>query len=1048
MDRQIGILHLSDIHMCDKSLPKIKHLLDKLCEDIDNIVSRKDGRLAIDMICITGDLINSGDNSDKELEYALDIFIEPLMNRLGLRPESIFIVAGNHEVKRNGISDYVESGLLATLGEEDAVDRFLCRIEPEPIKRISYFDNDFGSMFGPKSIWENPLARAYELEIDGLKIGVSCINSAWRSTGCGESEKGKLIVGRKQINDSVEAIKTSDIKICMLHHPFDWFTNSDKIAVEKCISKYDVVLTGHIHESDTKVFTTYNGQTLFNTCGKFDNTSDVYNGYSILGINPFNKECEVILRQYFGDPRDCYDAALGVAPEGLFYTILGKKDDNLALAYNIVHAIEAKFLDYANSYFVSNVAAGRTLQTFNDSFVIPELSRYSEYEKETQLERDDTEQEEITLDLICNGTNNVMLLGKKEIGKTTILHYMVKYCMVNFNEIKRVPIVINIQYTDFAGKDVVVRAAHRFVQEFCDNSVSYSVDEIESLLSSGLCTVMFDDFEMVGPKELRKINDFIKEYPRNRFFFSEKEEVSSRGLREVRIEPDCDYDIVHICSLTKKQIRTIAEKNALVGISDTEDTASLVDKIMICFKKTTLPKTPFVLSLIMSICDSAEFSTINEAVVMEQFMECLLEKSSPSEVNASSFDFRVKEDFLIELVTYMNSINRFYLSHKEFESLVLSYHNDKGFSVGDTKFDKFFFENGILIRTELMITFRYSCMIEYYLARKMSQSSEFLSYILEDNNFLNYPDALMYYMGLNRRDLNVIKALRKKLEDGFDEFESLFSLLDEINVGINISLPEEGFSKEIESTKLSTEESDIFQDVRDNSEDVLPETIDKKTEFGEMDSFVQTLMIYGSCLKNLELIKKDEKELIYAEYMKGLSMFLAMYISRAEQRFSDELTKMVELPEKYTEEDAKRIKEFFHDIINLALPLAVQNIALENVGTTKLKAIIEAFAKSNSEGKFSRFFSVFMFSDLRLPGLKAVINQYVLDIDNKSMLKIVFFKLLYYYRFRYFSPVLDNFLENTLADINIKLNNGNKRIKGFVMEQIKNDRRLSDATQV
>lgn len=67
-----------------------------------------------------------------------------------------------------------------------------------------------------------------------------------------------------------------------------------------------------------------------------------------------------------------------------------------------------------------------------------------------------------------------------------------------------------------------------------------------------------------------------------------------------------------------------------------------------------------------------------------------------------------------------------------------------------------------------------------------------------------------------------------------------------------------------------------------------------------------------------------------------------------------------------------------------------------------------------------------MFSDLHLPGLKHVLKDYVDKANNKSLLTIIFFKLLYYYRFRYFSPSLDPFFEDILADINIKLHGGNR----------------------
>lgn len=1036
MDKRIGILHLSDIHTSLKSRATIQRLIDLLRTDIRTLTETHN--IEIKIVCISGDLINSGDDADAELDIALEVFLQPLMEMLQLNEKSIFIVAGNHEVKRSNIVPYVETGLESTLKSENSIENFICNIDDESLKRIAYFDCNFTSMFGGKLVWESPLTRAYMVPVGELCIGVSCVNSSWRSTGVGNSEKRRMVVGRKQIIDSFEKIQTADIKICIMHHPFDWLVDNDKTAIEKCINQFDIVLTGHIHESDTKVYTSFNGQTLFNTCGKFDNSSDIYNGYALLAINPYNKDCDVILRQYMDYPRNCFDAALSVVQGGVFHTALGRKDDRLALAYNVVHAIETKFLDYANSYFVSNVAAGKVLKSFDESFIAPEFSKYSEYEKETKIDSDmDDKEETISLEFICNGRKNILLLGKKEIGKTTILHYIAKHCLSNFNTLKTVPIIINTLYADYSGKNVMTRAAHKFLTEYCDASEAFSLADMDALLNAGLCTVMFDNFETVGETQLKKINDFLAEYPDNKFIFSEKEDVSARCLREIEVVPACEYDVAHICSLTKNQIRTIATQSIL-----TEDCSSLVDRIMLCFKRTTLPKTPFVLSLILSICDTSDFAPINEAVVMEQFMEFLLEKSSPTEAASTTFDFRIKEDFLIYLVSYMDEHNKFYLTNEEFETLLLEYHTNIGFFVKETGFDTLFINKGVLIRTELIITFRYNCMIEYYLAKKTEQSPEFLTHILSNENYLNYSDALLYYTGLNRRSIEVVAALQSKMHCSFEAFRDVIAELEAYNIGINIALPEDTFSQKLSQSKLSQVQSDKMQDMRDISEDKLPEKIDKHVAHGDMDAFIQTLLIYGSCLKNLELIPKKEKEHIYSDYILGLCIMLGILKRSTEDFFRDKVSDMEQLPEKYSKDDISKIKDVAQDVLKITLPIAIQNIALENIGTPKLKSVIDRAISDDNCNEFSRFFSVFLFSDLRLPGLQNVLKRYVSDAKDKSLLKIIFFKLMYYYCFRYFSPSLDPFLESTLADINIRLNGGNKHGKVQIIQTIKGEKRL------
>lgn len=667
--------------------------------------------------------------------------------------------------------------------------------------------------------------------------------------------------------------------------------------------------------------------------------------------------------------------------------------------------------------------------------------KHSEYEKETRYDHESTGDDDdiITLEDICRGKQNVLLLGKKEIGKTTVLHYIAKYCFANFNTLMTVPVIVNTLYVDYSGKNVISRAIHKYINDYCDGSNSFSMDDVEKLLNAGLCTIMFDEFETVGERQLTKINEFISKYPNNRFIFSEKENITAKYLRDVEVVPSCEYETAHICALTKGQIRAIATQNF-----SSEDCSALVDKIMLCFKKTTLPKTPFVLSLMLSICDTADFTPINEAVIMEQFMEFLLEKSSPSEAYSTTYDFRIKEDFLISLVTYMDKNNQFYLSIDEFETLLSAYHADKGFSVRETEFDSLFFKKGVLVRTELIVTFRYNCMIEYYLAKKAAQSPEFLMHILADRNYLNYPNELMYYTGLNRQNVDVVKVLQRELYADFDKLRGVVPRLEDYNIGIDVSLPEESFAKRIGESKLTQAQSDKLQDTKDTSELHTPEEIDKSVTHEDMDSFIHTLLIYGSCLKNLELLPKKEKEIMYNDYNLGLCIMLGIFKKNTEEYFNGEVSEMEQLPEKYTPEDICKLKAIMQDVLKISIPIVLQNIALENVGTTKLKSIIEGVIKDKNSSEFARFFSVFMFSDLHLPGLQRVLKEYVAEANNKSLLTIIFFKLLYYYRFRYFSSSLDPFFENILADINIKLHGGNKLRKDRIISELKKQKMIDN----
>jgi len=1030
----IGILHISDIHASVKSKKKIAELYNALKTDIKKLQNKHDTK--IEVVCITGDLINEGDNAEEELDVVFDTLIVPLMKDFSLKEKQVFIVPGNHEVMLSKVVPYIENGISMSLTNEESINSFIENIDSTALDRISYFD-EFSLMFGGEPIYKNALTHSHIIKVGDLDIGVVCVNSAWRSAGAGGAERGKLAVGSEQIIDGFNSIQSADIKICLMHHPLDWLIEDDKTAIEKCINKYDLILNGHIHETNTKKYITYNGQAIYNTCGKFDKTSDIYNGYSLISVNPFNRQCDIYLRQYFNYPRDCFDDAIALMPNGIFSTTLGDKDNELSLAYNIAHSIKGKFVDYANSFFVENVVAGSNIKSFDESFIVPQFSKFSEYEKETEFSSDDKD-EEPTLEEICSCSDNILLLGKKEVGKTTLLHYMIKHYISEFNTIKSLPIFIDCATINYAGKDIVVKAARNFINEYCSDNDSFTNENVIDLLKRGLCTVFFDNFETVQESKMFKINDFISTYSSNKFIFSEVESLGAKSLREVPVVPCCDYREIHICSLSKRQIRNYA-KNYFAG--ELQENSSTVEKIMICFNNTMLPKTPFVLSVMLSECNSSDFSPINEATVMELFIESLLEKASPTEVDSGTYDFKNKEDFLMSMVAKMHAMNQYYFTPEEFDELLQNYHKRIGFTVEDTHFDHLFFEKGILIKNYSGITFRYASLIEYYIAKIAKEDPKFLDSILDNKNYLNYRDELIYFTGLNRRDNRVLDVVKSDMLQLCDDLNYMLDELSNYDIGLNFNFSSDTLKERIAEGRLTQEESDELSDVKRNSKQLLPENIDKKVEYNDGETFVKTLLIYGSCLRNLELISAEDKREAFDIYINALCIMLAILKTQTEEFFNSQIEKMRRDPENFDDKKIQKEQNIVADILKIALPITLQNIALENVGTAKLQKIFLEKIENVNSGDFEKFFSVFLYADLRLPGIKNVIKEYISESKSKALLKIVFVKLLYYYQFRYFSSSLDPFIENALYDIRADLNNDNKFNKAQWINEIKNHRK-------
>jgi len=114
------------------------------------------------------------------------------------------------------------------------------------------------------------------------------------------------------------------------------------------------------------------------------------------------------------------------------------------------------------------------------------------------------------------------------------------------------------------------------------------------------------------------------------------------------------------------------------------------------------------------------------------------------------------------------------------------------------------------------------------------------------------------------------------LYSDFDKLNAVVTELEDYNIGIDVSLPEECFSQKISNSKLTQTQSDKLLDTQDTSELNTPNDINKQITHEDQDTYIHTLLIYGSCFKNLELLPRQEKEKMYNDFILGLCIMLGI----------------------------------------------------------------------------------------------------------------------------------------------------------------------------
>lgn len=1026
----IKIIHVSDFHL-ENSNPSFekKDIILALAEDVKKYVDDST------VLFITGDLIDKGgvefkENKASAFQSFEDLFIKPILTHNPILRNKIFVVPGNHDIFRDKIDPITEYGLKSNLTSTKSVNEFLInnRDNIRHLDRIADYKNwekDFYSQYPncTLSLFEN----TFILKIGLLNVGVTCLNSSWLCKD--DHDKENLIIGKNQIENSLDKLKNCQVKLALSHHPLEFLAEFDRDPVKMELYKnYDILFTGHVHELASSYTQDLYGNIFISiansTIGDNPKERKHTNGYTILELSP-NEKIKTLYRKYIENHKKFVpNTEIGTEDGTKEWQIL--KDEKLSKFEAIaimVDGVANRYCEKLNDDLIMSSNNTNAPCSIDSLFVEPTILNCP------QNTLKETETIKYNIETILSRNTNFLIYGPKESGKTILLDKLFLEATRKFNQLNKIPLYL--KFSDFKSNDI-----EKVIKEYLGSPTK----EIQELLSQNDSIFFIDDlsFSEKNVSQIISLKKLITKYPKIQIVATIDQVIENAIPTEYLEHNDIlNFEVGFIQNLNSHEIKELIGKWFAGKEVDFQDN---MEKLMKSFVDFGLPKTPLSVTMFLWIFERQEKRPLNNSVLVEMFIENLLEKTNLENIYSETFDFKNKQRLLSFISKFMRDEGDEDLSYSVNYVELLNFANEylktrfpgKPQRVLDDLIKRgiLCYEDGNLIR------FKSAFFFHYFLALHFDYNTDFKKHVLTGENYLDYTEEIVYYTGLKRDDIEMLHFTQDRLHEAFGDFNSDISQ----NHQKVDSVLETKQKSETLAFKMQNDQIDIkpterqMEEVYDQQLSAIPvqKNVPKKTgnNFSTKKNIDKVLKLASNVLKNSEDVDDfHAKTLAYKNTL--LSSISCMIQER------DALILYYTHFKKKPDHLPKNID--FNLFIQV-IPLIYQIVVFNWLGSQKLRpVIIDKIEKDKltlNISEFEKFLSVFVYSDVRGSDYPEKIELFVKHTKYNYLKDLSFLKIISYYYLRNNSKDLNKKYLKILSEIKEDMGQLDKTRKSEFMREI------------
>ena len=506
------------------------------------------------------------------------------------------------------------------------------------------FFNLYDKYFGSNAIFSTRYVNCFIDKREDGDIGFAVFNTAWRSTGAGESERHHILLGERAVDLAAKKLSECRTRIAVMHHPLEWLANWDqKTSQVPIFEHFDLLLFGHVHGGWPVFMQNPVGECILAQAGCIYESRDYYNGYQIIDVGTKTREFIFKLRSFFNEPARRFGAAENIAKDGIKEFAPRGEGRRMATltareVAKLQHAIE-----HAGDAHVALIQRDQN-RTLDGVFEPPSLSYHSE-NASARLSPSQYRKNLIQIEDVIPSNGVQVIAGSPESGKTTFSFKIARMGTDLDSSKFKIPV-----FVDFT-KIKLYEGLDRFVRRSMSR---LNVDiAARTVLTGHRCLFIVDKARIGDRSCLEALQRLISTTTNTDHSWVIFVDYDAINLDEKLKELFCsDRKTTFIHSLSRSQVRRLVSRISQAVVSNTK---TMPEDIIKLISDNHLPRTAYIVTLLTFVFSSAKIDFIlNEANLVDKMIDILLKKHDQSNMVRHSGDFTGKNIILEELAYWLN----------------------------------------------------------------------------------------------------------------------------------------------------------------------------------------------------------------------------------------------------------------------------------------------------------------------------------------------------------------------------------------------------------